>query len=135
MSANNLIGANVSFFLDGGWQISGTVIGQESDKIILEKNDQVFLLFKNKVSFFKLNKEDLPNNVDDTSYISDDNFEEDSSPEELFPENGISYSETFMNIPTSLLNNKNIKEDDDFSISFKESNTNNILNFKVEDDS
>lgn len=136
MSTNNLIGANVSFFLDGGWQISGVVTGQESDKIILERNEQLFLLFKNKVNFFRINKEDNSENAEEISHISDDDFEEkENFFEESFPENGISYSETFMNIPTSLLNNKNIKEDDDFSVSFKESNTNNILNFKVEDDS
>ncbi len=54
--------------------------------------------------------------------------------EEFFPENGISYSETFMNIPGSLLGKKP-NSDDDFSVSFKESNTNNVISFRVEDDS
>ena len=53
--------------------------------------------------------------------------------EEFFPENGISYSETFMNIPRSLLG-VNETDDDDLSISFKETSANS-LNFKVEDDS
>jgi len=136
MSKNELIGNNVSFYLDGGWQISGIVAGQESDKIILDKDGELFLLFKNKVSFFKINKEDKFVEEQDFEEIDEDipvkTKKKNTITEEFFPENGISYSETFMNIPRSLLGVN--ETDDDLSISFKETSANS-LNFKVEDDS
>ncbi|MSW50318.1 MAG: hypothetical protein F2817_05415 [Actinobacteria bacterium] len=136
MSKNELIGNNVSFYLDGGWQISGIVAGQESDKIILDKDGELFLLFKNKVSFFKINKEDKFVEEQDFEEIDEDipvkTKKKNTITEEFFPENGISYSETFMNIPRSLLGVN--ETDDDLSVSFKETSANS-LNFKVEDDS
>jgi len=137
MSKNELIGNNVSFYLDGGWQISGIVAGQESDKIILDKDGELFLLFKNKVSFFKILKEDKLSENQDSYKINEDIpvkiKGKNTIAEEFFPENGISYSETFMNIPRSLLG-VNETDDDDLSVSFKETSANS-LNFKVEDDS
>jgi len=128
MSTSNLVGKSVSFFLDGGWEISGKVVGQESDKIILDKDGELYLLFKAKVNFIRL---DLMKKTLDSS--SEKTSESHDTTENMFPENGISYSETFMNIPGSLLGRKN-SEEDDFSVSFKESVTNNVLSFKVEDD-
>lgn len=136
MSSSNLVGTNASFFMDGGWEISGKVINQESDKIILEKDGELFLLFKEKVNFVKLNSVDKPLASKNVGHISDrEDLEDDSEDDMSFPENGISYSETFMNIPRSLLGKPPQDDGDDFSVSFKESMTNNVLNFKVEDDS
>lgn len=137
MSNSNLVGKHATFFLDGGWQIEGLVAGQESDKIILDKDGELFLLFKAKVSFVKIENQDSKKK-NNSSFRQDVSMEDYSEEEmvEAFPENGISYSETFLNIPRSLLGSNPIRdEDDDLSISFKESNTNNVLSFKVEDDS
>ena len=140
MSSGNLVGREISFFLDGGWQISGVVEEQHEDKIIINKDDSLFLIFKNKVSFIQL-KGKSPSKEDGIKVQKKPNVnrvessEEDlEDSEEFFPENGISYSETFMNIPGSLLGKKP-NSDDDFSVSFKESNTNNVISFRVENDS
>jgi sRNA-binding regulator protein Hfq len=138
MSSSNLVGKSASFFLDGGWQISGLVVGQESDKIILDKDGELFLLFKEKVSFVKIEGQDPKKKVErniSQEIMSNRQEEDEEEFEEAFPENGISYSETFLNIPRSLLGPKSSKDVDDFSISFRESSTNNSLTFKVEDDS
>jgi len=138
MSSSNLVGKNASFFLDGGWEISGLVAGQESDKIILDKDGELFLLFKAKVSFVKINSQDSKNKTNKNTRHTVNRIEPEEDEkyvEEVFPENGISYSETFLNIPRSLLGSNSAKEEDDLSISFKESNSNNVLSFKVEDDS
>jgi len=135
MSNTNLVGKYASFFLDGGWEISGLVASQDSDKIILNKNGELYLLFKNKVNFVKIENS---NKIKEKNikHISEENPpEKEEYIEEFFPENGISYSETFLNIPRSLLGKKHHDNEDDLSISFKETNSSNVLNFKVEDDS
>lgn len=139
MAAGNLVGREISFFLDGGWEISGVVEEQHEDKIIINKDNNLFLIFKNKVSFIQLKdkvfyKEEGVNMQARPNLKNPTPREEPEEDEEYFPENGISYSETFMNIPGSLLGKKPSSEDD-FSVSFKESNTNNVISFKVEDDS
>lgn len=117
-----LNGKNISFFLDGGWEITGVVLEQVENKIIIKKDNDMYLLFKEKVSFLRINEvEDAKNN--------DVNKNEDA---DNFPENGISYTETFANIPASLLGSSN--DEDDLSISFKEIK-NSPINFRIQNDS
>lgn len=117
-----LNGKNISFFLDGGWEITGVVLEQVENKIIIKKDDDMYLLFKEKVSFLRINE-----TAD--AKLSSTNKDEDL---EDFPENGISYTETFANIPASLLGSSDDK--DDLSISFKEIK-NSPINFRIQNDS
>lgn len=139
MNNETLVGKTVCLFLDGGWQISGKVAGQEADKIILDKDGELFLVFKNKVSFLQiLHVRNVATKIEEFSQQKDKVKHQnlDLNDEGEFPENGISYSETFMNIPGSLLGRPNDQEIDDLSISFKGTdNKNNRISFKVDDDS
>lgn len=134
MKSDNLVGNEVTLFMDGGWSVSGRVTNSDSEKLIITKNGELFLIFKNKVSFLKL--DDVKANPIDQNKKSSTTYK-DSNDLEQFPENSISYDESFSNIPRSLLSKKPLMpEDDDLSVSFKESGrNNNVLNFRVEDDS
>jgi sRNA-binding regulator protein Hfq len=120
-----LNGKNISFFLDGGWEITGVVLEQVENKIIIKKDDNMYLLFKEKVSFLRINEAA-------NAKLDSINKNEDLEDLEDFPENGISYTETFANIPASLLGSSDDK--DDLSISFKEIK-NSPINFRIQNDS
>lgn len=117
-----LNGKNISFFLDGGWEITGVVLEQVENKIIIKKDNDMYLLFKEKVSFLRINES------------RDAKFGNLGKDEDIkdFPENGISYAETFANIPASLLGSSD--DADDLSISFKEIK-NSPINFRIQNDS
>jgi sRNA-binding regulator protein Hfq len=134
MKSDNLVGNEVTLFMDGGWSVSGRVTTSDSEKLILTKNNELFLIFKNKVSFLKL--DDIKNSSVTQNKKSDTKNQEANDLEQ-FPENSISYDESILNIPRSLLSKQPaIQEEDDLSISFKESGkNNNVLNFRIEDDS
>ena len=134
MKSDNLVGSEVTLFMDGGWSVSGKVTNSDTEKLIINKNGELFLIFKNKVSFLKL--EELKNSSVNQSKKSDTRYQEANDLEQ-FPENSISYDESVLNIPRSLLSKQPVMpEEDDLSISFKESGkNNNVLNFRIEDDS
>jgi hypothetical protein len=126
MSNNYLVGKNVTLFLDGGWEVSGIVEKQEDDKIIIQRDGELYLLFKDKVCLIKIeeSKEDKPISKRLADQVNMD---------DQFPENGISYAETFLSIPRSLLGQDHL-DDEDLSVSFKKSPNSNAIKFVVEDD-
>jgi len=134
MKSDNLVGNEVTLFMDGGWSVSGRVTTSDSEKLILTKNNELFLIFKNKVSFLKL--DDIKDSSVTQSKKSDTIYQEADDLGQ-FPENSISYDESTLNIPRSLLSKQpTIPEEDDLTISFKESGkNNNVLSFRIEDDS
>lgn len=131
MSQETLLGKVATFFLIGGWEITGVVVNKESDKIILDVEGELHILFKDKVSIVKILDKPPKSKVNKKQESS---RREDQVSDQSFPENGISYSETFLNIPRSLLGNHLAEKDDDFSVSFDEKPANKSINFQVEDE-
>lgn len=130
MSKDTLLGKTATFFMIGGWEITGVVISKESDKIILDVDSELHILFKDKVSIVK-----IVNRLDDKKDSKPLADRRDEAPHnQNFPENGISYSETFLNIPRSLLGNSSKENDNEFSVSFEEKATNKSISFQVEDE-
>jgi sRNA-binding regulator protein Hfq len=121
--SENLVGKNIHLFMDGGWEISGVVKTQDKEKLILEKDGILKMVFKQKVSALFLNMDNKQEKEEPKE--SDDVIEKDESDEsemfyedEPFPINPISYSESSMSLPLDILGNPKVKNDDDFSISF-----------------
>jgi hypothetical protein len=112
----------------------GKVISQNSDKIVINSDGSLIVLFRDKVSFIKMH-EDIDKENNNDTYNTEEYIDKSISRkmETKFPENGISYNETFLSIPKNLLN-KSLSEDIDLSISFADKKNSNIT-FKVDNDS
>lgn len=113
----NLEGKNVCVYVDGGFVMEGIVVKKDSEAIFLEIKEEVYMVFKEKVSVIKL-----------VSKEKSEGFEFDAESEEdretPFPENGLSYGEAMGSIPLGLLNiDKDSESSSDFSVFFGSDNS------------
>jgi hypothetical protein len=134
---NNLIGKTITFYMDGGWETSGVVKTIDEEKVVIENNKDLYVVIRSKVSCFKMTENerkieqaDAPAAPLTPVRVPPKETDVDSD----FPMNRISYEDSSLSIPRSILGNPDIKEDD-FSISFSEEKTNSKIVFRVEDDS
>jgi len=131
----------VQIFTDGGWSISGVVIGMTDKMLTIEDDDKTLsIVWKDKISIAKILEQKKKNE----SVISNKNekfnqLDATEVSESSFPMNDLNYTNTFFGIPKTLLRGSEIKEDDDkddFSISFSENdNRNSGISFRSSDDS
>lgn len=131
----------VQIFTDGGWSISGLVIGMTDKMLTIEDDDKTLsIVWKDKISIAKI----LEQKNKDKSVISDEiekfnQLDANEVGQSSFPMNDLNYTNTFFGIPKTLLRGSEMKEEndkDDFSISFSESdNKNSGISFRSSDDS
>lgn len=131
-----LEGKNVSLFLVGGWEVSGVVAISDQKKIIIENDEGMFMVFKDKVSCLSIYSKESARPVlrPQTSERSND-----SISDEDFPMNPISYEDTGMSLPGGILGIPDA-EDEDFSMQITTNNSfldslNKKINFETDDDS
>jgi len=143
-----LIGKIVSLFLDGGWQITGEVKSFDDDKFVVEQDGDLFMVFKDKVSCLLMSEDARviePIRKHPAAKVVRKSADELST----FPMNSISYDESSMSIPDTLLSGVPEGVDDDFTVLFpggndlsSESKDGDVLelfnktnmNFEVEED-
>jgi sRNA-binding regulator protein Hfq len=117
----NLVGKIISLFLEGGWQITGEVKSFDDDKFIVEQDGDLFMVFKNKVSCLLMSEDARaiePVRRHPAAKVKS-NLTDDLS---TFPMNSISYDESGMSIPGTLLSNAPENSDDDFTVLFSGGN-------------
>tara|TARA_Y100000310_G_scaffold273728_1_gene289392 strand:+ start:225 stop:686 length:462 start_codon:yes stop_codon:yes gene_type:complete len=113
----NLIGKTVSLFLDGGWQITGEVKSLDDNKFIVEQDGDLFMVFKEKVSCLLMSEKARvlePVRKHPAAKIG----AKSSDSLDTFPMNSISYDESGMSIPGTLLSNVPENSDNDFTVLF-----------------
>jgi sRNA-binding regulator protein Hfq len=54
----SLVGQTVAIYLNGGWSISGEVIRADADKILIEYNSLIYMVYRDKISAVCLNYKD-----------------------------------------------------------------------------
>ena len=113
----DLVGRVVTLYLDGGWEVSGSVSSITENKIVLEQEytGGLFLIFREKVSCLRLEAEEkrLPRGKE---FVESKANKKDKY-EHGFPMNDIGYNDSGMSIPIGMLENLP-DEDDDLSITF-----------------
>ena len=62
MSNNEiLLGKHVVLYLEGGWELSGEISLVKEDRILIKNKEDIFLVFRDKVSAMHINAK---NNID-----------------------------------------------------------------------
>ncbi len=126
---NSLIGKSVSLFLDGGWEIAGEVKSSDDDKFVVERDGDLFMVFKNKISCLLVTEKARALKAAKAYSPTDRSVDRSAgkapptASDGLFPMNGISYEESVMSIPGGLLDDVPDDSDDDFSVIFKGENS------------
>lgn len=131
--SETLVGRRITVFMDGGWELSGVVRSQDPEKIILESDKKLHMIFRKKVAVLIMDiansmeapgsKNEAINKVEATNKVEEKedeiSMEEDFvDQDEPFPINPISYDDSSMSLPMDILGLKNLQNEEDFSISF-----------------
>ena len=128
MDSSAIIGKDVVFYLDGGWQLSGKVKIFEGQKIIIENDGVLSIIMRDKVSCMSVVENavaakparDYPINENGAAGVASE-----------FPMNGISYEDSTLSIPSSLIGTK---DEEEFSVFFGDNEADKDLSFGVEND-
>jgi len=121
--SEGLVGKNITVYILGGVRMCGEVISQDKESIFLEIDSEVYMVFKSKVCYVKLGIEKNEENIESSKK---DDYSEDVN--EVFPQNGMTYSEAYGSLPIGLLD---VDEEEDFSVFFGGSSSDKI-SFSVE---
>jgi sRNA-binding regulator protein Hfq len=147
MNKDNLVGKTITFCLVGGWELSGEVKSLDEDKFIVENNEALIMVFKNKISGLIVSKDarvlrppEFNNNSYERSPVTK---KAESALGRNFPMNGIAYEESGMSIPRGLLDKEFEDEGDDLSMFFPGGHSlpddigkpDDRIEFEIEDDS
>lgn len=113
MDKEKLIGRTVTAYLDGGWDITGVVMSFSKDKIVIDMDGNLYLIFKSKVSALLVS-------VADTAAKTEAPTREAFVAAEKvpFPANRIEYEESGMYIPGDLLSEEARNMDENTFSSF-----------------
>ena len=55
MKKDSLVGQTVALFLDGGWKLSGEIKKSDEDRLFLESNSELYMVFREKISAVLMN--------------------------------------------------------------------------------
>lgn len=149
-----ILGKKIRAMVDGGWELSGTITHDKSDRIVLKTDsDEVLLIFKKKISAILIisemivEKDSVQQKVSKNDAVSNDNFllfkparKEEPVPQksrvdEDLSEGGVSLPhEVLLSIPDE---SKFRGGEDDFSISMTSlfGNNNGRISVTVDDKS
>lgn len=122
MDSSIILEKEVTFYLDGGWQLSGRVKKFEEKKIIIESDGVLSIIMRDKVSCMSV----ISDSTDKPAGREYPSSERPVGPTSggSFPMNGISYEDSTLTIPMSLYGG--VEDPDDFSISFSKENDGKI---------
>jgi sRNA-binding regulator protein Hfq len=140
----SLVGKTVSLYLEGGWEVSGVVRSVSDSKIVVEHEmtDELFLVFKDKVSCLRIEsaqKKSVPDNK--SIFNANIKKKEESLGYDDFPMNKVGYDDSGMSIPLGMLENIPEDDDDDFSMTLGKSSDGELndkkghLEFRIDNDS
>lgn len=122
MNETTLLNKSVVLYLDGGWQVSGSIKIFEKEKIILENEGLLSVVMRDKVSCMTILDNKKRRAAPPTEDVEPTPMPR--SPNSDFPMNGISYEDSTLTIPMSLYGMKD--DPDDFSITFSKNNESKI---------
>jgi sRNA-binding regulator protein Hfq len=145
---DSLIGKSVSLYLDGGWEVNGEIKSADDDKFVIEKDGDLFMVFKNKISCLLISEKArvlkaakaYMNKDSGENKVASRNKSVPTLDDNLFPMNGMSYDESAMSIPGGLLEDAPDDSDNDFSVFFSGKDSpdkvaeNSYIKFRTEDD-
>jgi len=145
---DSLIGKSVSLYLDGGWEVNGEIKSSDDDKFVIEKDGDLFMVFKNKISCLLVSEKARElkaakaymNKGSRQNSTASQNKSVPTIDESLFPMNGMSYDESAMSIPGGLLDDAPDDSDNDLSVFFAgkdspdKAEKDNYMKFRTEDD-
>ena len=136
----NLLNKPVTFYLDGGWEVSGVVRTVSEAKIVIENetSGELFLVFREKVSCFKMGTKPQSRITND---YEKNRRHADRRDYSEFPMNKMAYDDSGMTIPQGLLKDlPSSAEDDDFSVTLGGESEqlgagqNGGIEFRIDDD-
>lgn len=130
----SLVGLNVKVYIDGGYELEGLIEHLDDEKIIINNNGYIFMVFKSKIYMVLLNSNEIISNKPEADLKPAYTKEQEDAARKLqeqralFAENGIAENNQYGSIlPITLLQQQpedptemNISEeysDVDFSIS------------------
>jgi|ETNvirenome_6_85_1030632.scaffolds.fasta_scaffold45241_2 sRNA-binding regulator protein Hfq len=123
MKKENLVDKIITLYLDGGWELSGRVVKDDEKKLIIEHDENLYMAFKDKISCLILLEEGRRAGPEHNSMMPeaptpirriDDKVREDYS--DPFPMNGMSYDETVMSLPGTLIGESSQNLDDELVV-------------------
>ena len=151
MKKENLEDKIVTLYLDGGWELYGLVVKDDDKKLIIEHEGSLHMVFKDKISCLILSERERTikathsqSNKDESIVRLRNNKIFDHEEEVPFPTNGMTYDETAMSLPGTLLGMPVKDMDDDLSVYYSggaklPTDDKNLvkdkLSFEVKDDS
>ena len=128
MDNSVIIGKEAVFYLDGGWQISGKVKLFEEQKIIVESNGALTVVFRSKISAMSVLQESSDSRPGVDYPVPEGR---PTGVRADFPMNGISYEDSTLSIPSSLIG---AKDEDEFSVFFGDDKQNSNISFGIDND-
>jgi len=128
MDSSAIIGKDVIFYLDGGWQLSGKVKIFEGQKIIVENDGVLSIIMRDKVACMSVLEDPVDTRPAQAYPVKE---KVTASPASDFPMNGISYEDSALSIPSSLIG---AKDEEEFSVFFGDNEAKSNLSFGVEND-
>ena len=128
MDSSAIIGKDVIFYLDGGWQLSGKVKIFEGQKIIVENDGVLSIRMRDKVACMSVLEDPVDTRPAQAYPVKE---KVTASPASDFPMNGISYEDSALSIPSSLIG---AKDEEEFSVFFGDNEAKSNLSFGVEND-
>ena len=130
---NSLIGTKIKIFSKGGWEVSGTVVREDEQKIIL-RNKNIFFVYKESISILQFLEEKEKDDAQENNSKNRRKTSKGDDTEASFPQNTLNYSEYQMGLPESMLVNKDKSYDsldDELHITFGGTNLDNKISFEV----
>lgn len=137
---DTLKGQSVSLFLDGGWKISGEISKSDDDKLFLESDGEIYMVFRSKISAVWINSGEKEVRLEPAkvSGIRSDGMDPGVMAQEARSDEN--YGDKYgYSIPIDMLTEEAQREhsDNEFSVYFGNSNNANEktgISFTVEGD-
>jgi len=151
MKKDSLEGKVITLYMDGSWELSGRVKLIDDEKLIIESDENLYMVFRSKITCLIVAKEERADSatearltaaVPNSSGIRKTGVRTGVTASDLFPMNGMSYDETVMSIPNNLLAPEaRAVGDDDLSVFYPggarigEDDSNSRVSFGLANDS
>lgn len=115
----DLIGKDITLFLDGGWKLFGRIKDMHKSMIVIETEDRECVVFKEKVAYMIIGQ----NLANEPKIVKNKQI---SQEREIIP-----YDHQGFSLPSDLLSNDYHDEDNDFSVNFGSSSSDKKMSFSV----
>ncbi len=117
---DSLVGQDIAVYLDGGWSLVGTVKKSDDNRIFIKNDEELFMVYRNKISAVCLNfdiKKRKPTRAKSASERPED------EPSDWPGERIGGHPEGVLSLPLDMLTEEaeSSFKDNDFSIQFSKS--------------